>query len=258
MALKKKQEAAAGSPGWLVLYTSLIVILVAFFVLLNSMALQDQESVKKAIGSLRGSFGVLSGGFKTSTSKEPTLDFSSMEIEKNKQTVNSFMQKVIELFRLVDVHRINVEKEGTNIRINIPSNILFVRDSAQIQETSKPILDKFTQELRKIDSLISIAGHTSDSVVQTVEFPSNWELSIKRAVRIAEFFQKNGIYPERMKVLGYSMYKPLRNYVKEYDKSLQDRVEIMVNFNSEKDSEKYGKEKGRDKTGSFEVDADLL
>ena len=57
---EKKQEE--GAPSWMVTFADLMTLLLTFFVLLLSMSTLDNQRIKVALGSLRGSVGVLSGG----------------------------------------------------------------------------------------------------------------------------------------------------------------------------------------------------
>ena len=57
---KKKDEG--GAPMYMALFTSLMTVLLAFFILLNTMAKQQEAGFKKGIGGVKNSFG-LKGGF---------------------------------------------------------------------------------------------------------------------------------------------------------------------------------------------------
>ncbi len=58
--MAKKQKAAGGStiPEWLVTFADLMSILVAFFVLLISFSIQDDEKMQVVAGSMRDAFGI--------------------------------------------------------------------------------------------------------------------------------------------------------------------------------------------------------
>lgn len=59
--MARKQKAAAGGsniPEWLVTFADLMSILVAFFVLLISFSIQDDQKLQVVAGSMRDAFGV--------------------------------------------------------------------------------------------------------------------------------------------------------------------------------------------------------
>jgi chemotaxis protein MotB len=61
---------AGGRENFVVLMTSLSMILLAFFILLYSIAVLDEQRRLAAMGSLLGSFGFMSGGFNLSVDEE--------------------------------------------------------------------------------------------------------------------------------------------------------------------------------------------
>ena len=62
---KRRDEAPQpiGIDPVLIVSVSLFMILLTFFILLNSLAVPDEKRRRAAIGSLNENFGVLSGGF---------------------------------------------------------------------------------------------------------------------------------------------------------------------------------------------------
>ncbi|MGJ8528029.1 flagellar motor protein MotB [Maritalea sp.] len=59
MARKKKQGGGSDIPEWLVTFSDLMSILVAFFVLIVSFSIQDDEKLQVVAGSLKDAFGVI-------------------------------------------------------------------------------------------------------------------------------------------------------------------------------------------------------
>jgi chemotaxis protein MotB len=58
MARKKKAAEGSNIPEWLVTFADLMSILVAFFVLIISFSVQDQQKLQVVAGSMRDAFGV--------------------------------------------------------------------------------------------------------------------------------------------------------------------------------------------------------
>jgi chemotaxis protein MotB len=60
-------------------------------------------------------------------------------------------------------------------------------------------------------------------------FPSNWELSIARAVSVVKYFAAAGkIYPQRLSAIGYSETRPLVPNNSSANRSKNRRVEIVL------------------------------
>ena len=60
MARKAKEEKG---PGIVVMYTSLMILLLAFFILLNVLSQVEEVRVRSAFESLQGAFGFQPGGY---------------------------------------------------------------------------------------------------------------------------------------------------------------------------------------------------
>lgn len=59
---KGQSQGGSGQAGIRVLTVALFIILLAFFIVLNSIAVIDESRTLAALGSLIGSFGILPGG----------------------------------------------------------------------------------------------------------------------------------------------------------------------------------------------------
>ena len=58
MAMKKKAHGGGGHGGWFVSFADLMALLMAFFVMLLSFSVQDEERMNMAAGSMRDAFGI--------------------------------------------------------------------------------------------------------------------------------------------------------------------------------------------------------
>ena len=65
------------------------------------------------------------------------------------------------------------------------------------------MLKSITKKIpNKINWIIQVEGHTDDVPISNDEFPSNWELSVARAIAVARVMMDNGIEPKRINVAG--------------------------------------------------------
>ena len=123
---------------------------------------------------------------------------------------------------------ISIIKQKRGITLRLPSGILFDRGDAQLKETSYPVLEKLASVLKKTKSLIYIEGHTDSQPITTAQYASNWELSVDRASRVAEFIlQHYGAAPEQIGIGGYGDSMPLVPETSDENKAQNRRVEIV-------------------------------
>jgi uncharacterized repeat protein (TIGR01451 family) len=75
---------------------------------------------------------------------------------------------------------------------------------------------------------IMISGHTDSIPISTMEFPSNFELSLARARSVFQVFRMNGISESRMDYTGYGSRRPVAPNSTEEGRLLNRRVEVGV------------------------------
>ncbi len=77
---------------------------------------------------------------------------------------------------------------------------------AQLATTLLSITPKIPPEL---DWVLRIDGHTDKNPISTPEFPSNWELSAKRAINVVRFLEDHGVPANRLAAAGFAEFQPL-------------------------------------------------
>jgi chemotaxis protein MotB len=74
-----------------------------------------------------------------------------------------------------------------------------------------------------------VEGHTDDVPIATKVFPSNWHLSVSRAVNTAFYLiTRHGLNPDKIAVVGYSEFKPLVENNSEENRAKNRRVDIVI------------------------------
>ena len=118
----------------------------------------------------------------------------------------------------------------------LQSEILFKSGSAEIGTIGKEKLSEISNLLKaitkkipsKINWIIQVEGHTDNVPIATAEFPSNWELSVSRAIAVARIMIDNGIEPNRINVAGYGEFRPLVNNKNEKNRNKNRRIELKL------------------------------
>jgi chemotaxis protein MotB len=102
-------------------------------------------------------------------------------------------------------------------RFVFQSEVLFPSGSAQLQKSGEAQLASVAQRLvdiarsipKDIQWVLQVDGHTDNKPIATREFPSNWELSVARAIAVVKFLNAQGIPNENLVAAGYGEYQPL-------------------------------------------------
>jgi chemotaxis protein MotB len=76
---------------------------------------------------------------------------------------------------------------------------------------------------------VRVEGHTDNVSIHTKRFPSNWELSIARAVSVVKHFAEvNQIDPQRLSAVGYGKSRPVAPNDTPSNRAKNRRVEIIL------------------------------
>ena len=137
--------------------------------------------------------------------------------------VNKFV-KEHELEAAVEI----IETEQ-GVAIQVRESILFETSKSTLREDSKAVLSSIAELLSSIDNTIVVEGHTDNRPISTAEFPSNWELSVDRAVNVVKYFVENtGIDPKRLSATGYGEHHPVVPNDTEENMAKNRRVNILI------------------------------
>jgi chemotaxis protein MotB len=102
-------------------------------------------------------------------------------------------------------------------RFVFQSELLFPTASAKLEPSGEAELDKVAQTLKEIiatmpkdvDWILRVDGHTDPRNINTLEFPSNWELSTARATAVVKYLISQGIPADRLAATGFGEFQPI-------------------------------------------------
>ena len=90
------------------------------------------------------------------------------------------------------------------------------------------MLSKLAELTKSWPSQIRIEGHTDDLPIHTSQYPSNWELSSDRAMRVLKYFEDQGSDPSKLAAVGYAEHHPLVPNDSAENRAKNRRVEIFI------------------------------
>jgi len=82
--------------------------------------------------------------------------------------------------------------------------------------------------LKNFPNPIRVEGFTDSVPINTVAFPSNWELSAGRAASVVHLFTNEGVEPRRMASIGFGEYRPIADNSTPEGRNKNRRVVIVV------------------------------
>jgi len=107
--------------------------------------------------------------------------------------------------------------------------VTFPAGQAELLESFQPTLGRIAALIAaKKGYMVVVSGHTDNTPIKTVQFPSNWELSAARAISVAKSLTENGVDPACVSIQGNAEYRPLQENSTQANKQANRRVEITL------------------------------
>ena len=232
-----ESEGRSDKPGWLTTFNDLVTLMMVFFVLLFTMSTIDTKKMGEFQYALQSGLGILKAGKKVSISvsqSQPIDDMSHIRTQaeggdtkqesQNSRKLASAVRKLVEAELGIQVTH---SDEGT--RLAFEDQVLFDFGKDAINPEGFPFLDKIAQALTNVPCSLRVEGHTDNVPIKTRRFPSNWELSIARAVNVVKYFaQVSNIDPQRLSAVGYGESRPVVENDTPSNRAKNRRVEILL------------------------------
>ncbi len=203
---------------------SLFVILLAFFILLNAIAVVDEKKVTAAIGSLLASFSGDTGGY--SVIREPGEVLPGMKIQTESGTMD--LSKVFAAGEEW-AQKITIRKNPRGTLVQIPCHELFEPAGPALSSSGKNILDKLCMVLLENNQPIEISAHASGQTTEAEQGMSSRELTALQAMNILRHFIVEGkLPPERLTACGWGSNRPAYADDTEETRAMNRRIELLV------------------------------
>jgi chemotaxis protein MotB len=232
--IDENEHEAPNPPGWLITFNDLITLLMVFFVLLFATGSINAKKSEKLVGSLQGALGVLREGKKVGVQvvspaqpTGPTTPEDSGDASNKGSQFSEVSRNAVD--DLANDPQITVVQTPKELLISLSDGILFQSGVSELRPEGYPVLNKIIQVLQRNKLAVRIEGHTDNVPIQGGRFPSNWELSIARAVHVVKYFMDAGkIDPRRLSAVGYGESKPLYPNDSPQNREKNRRVEIIL------------------------------
>jgi chemotaxis protein MotB len=236
----KKCECPECLPEWLAAFGDLMSLLLTFFILLLSMATMDAVKIREAIGSFKGSLGILPGSEYMEADEKFSMSQSQpMDAVENSEGLDQMREPIAEINQIFssmnqDIVTITESEDGFVMRL--PSKLLFEGKNADINfEDAKLFIRRIAMIVKKMPNTlnIEIRGHTDNIDPSGTTFADNWELSSARAIAVVKELIQAGVNRKRLHASGYADTKPISSNKTTIGRNKNKRVDIY--FFTDKD-----------------------
>lgn len=120
---------------------------------------------------------------------------------------------------------VSVTRSGDNITLNMPGNITFATNSADLNASFFDVLSSVSLVVNEFNqTVIEVAGHTDN----TGSDAYNQQLSERRANAVAAYLRTRNVLAERMITVGMGEARPVTTNDTDAGRQLNRRVELTL------------------------------
>ncbi|MDR2877456.1 MAG: flagellar motor protein MotD [Chromatiales bacterium] len=255
MARKRKHVEHENHERWLISYADFITLLFAFFVVMYSISSINEGKYRVLSDSLTNAFRIppktlepIQIGQPAKVAVPPNMNFvqrpnvlHTPEIallpkdEGNHRGIDdeTLMGRIADKLRsaladLMDRGLISVQSNPLWLEVEIKDSVLFPSGSAVLQPSALPVLRAVAEVLRSYPNSVRVEGFTDNKSIDTLLYPSNWELSATRASSVVRLMVSEGIASTRLSALGFADNRPIADNATEEGRARNRRVTLVV------------------------------
>lgn len=186
-------KESGGSFSSAMLFTSLYLVLLSFFILLNSFSERDFIKTEEGIKSIAN---VFSGG-----GNQARIIPDSPELFNFDAIINSYYQKTRKLVRQdVQLFDVTIDRVGNMVSLSFPTNSFFKRNNTVINRKYKVFMGRlikiFTSNSRRVKTTLSVSI-SSDTYLK-YDPEQSYKLDVRRAGAIVNRLISGGMQRENI------------------------------------------------------------
>lgn len=209
----------SGKDRYLITYADLITLLLGLFIILYAISNIDLMKYEKMMSSM----GNIFGGANVINSETVGNKISVQPIDQLKNDLNTIIEKYNYQ------NSISVERNERGLILHILDDILFPSGSADLNESSQEVLSKLASIIKNLPNDIRVEGHTDNVPINSSRYPSNWHLSVARALNTAYYLiDSENLNPDKVAIVGYAEYQPIESNLSPFGRAKNRRVDIVI------------------------------
>jgi chemotaxis protein MotB len=249
---RDEAEQEERTDGWMATYADMVTLLMTFFVLMFAISNVDTQKASLLFAALSRD-GLTADQFQTIVDRYGEMDpsddpfaerfpFPQNEDSPTTPTVeegNPELDALYSMFSRYIYHEglgeyISLIYNGEFLHFTLASDILFHSGSAEVLP---PMVDTAIDLARMLMQTqnyerpfeIVVAGHTDNAPIATIRYPTNWHLSVDRAVNFMWILlHESDLNPAYFSARGFGEDRPLFPNDSSENMRRNRRVEVMV------------------------------
>lgn len=242
MPRQKVRYVPPESDRTVTLFLSLMILLLAFFIVLVSMSRIEEKKKADVLQSIRSTFGFLPGG------RSPFPSLGGV-VSKASDPVSRLEQDIIRIKKLsfdtMGRDKVHLKTDGGRRVVLLNSQDLFDPEGIALKPGAEKFLTGLAAIIAPSPYWIEVGGHTDD-IGPGPESPArnNWQLSGLRALAVVKSLAAAGVANRRLAAIGYGPLVPLKPNDSAKNRRANHRVEIVLDQTLAEEAEKLRRIRG--------------
>jgi chemotaxis protein MotB len=190
-----RDDNGDGNEGWQLSYLDTLTVLLCMMIILASLYGQSELTEQEP------------GKFETVDEDKNFPFMVSWDIRELEEELAALLSEEL------SSEKLQMETGEYEVRMQFAGSTFFNQGEADLLPAGQELIQRIIGKLagwKRQDFKIDIEGHTDAAPIQTLQFPSNWELSAARASGVVRYFLALGIPSQKLKASGYADAFPLK------------------------------------------------
>lgn len=216
---------SAGGQRWLLTYSDMITLLLAFFIILFALSTIQQQRYQALVQALRAAFN----GHQVMITRVQThqrLPYPLHDTSPQEDRIYHALERVIAQDHLAG--SVELAKLPYGVNLVFLNGILFAEGHATLDAAAQQPLHDIGQIIAGIPNAIVVQGYTDALPIATPTYHSNWDLSAMRAARVADAWMAQGVDPHRIMLEGFGQWSPFASNATAAGRAQNRAVSVVI------------------------------
>jgi type VI secretion system protein ImpK len=123
---------------------------------------------------------------------------------------------------------VTVFEDAQSLTVRIRNDGMFDRGSDTVVDRYMPIVQRIGEALQEEVGDVVVTGHTDNTPIRTLRFPSNWHLSVARAQAVENIILRYVHDAHRVSVQGLADGRPIASNATPDGQAQNRRIEVVL------------------------------
>ncbi|MHB1125901.1 MAG: OmpA family protein [Bacillota bacterium] len=215
------------TPAWILTYGTVITLLLVFFVGIYSLSAVDAQKLRDLLSQRQGvqENGSLSNPAGIDHQIQPPQGMITLEQKMRQiylETRNFLNENDLD-------QQVEVRYGDQGVFLEIKEKTLFNPGRADLKPEARKILGALARLLSRLPYQVWVEGHTDNRIINSAEYPTNWELSAARASGVVRYFTEfHGLDPAKFAAVGYGEFRPVKPNSTAANQEMNRRMQLAI------------------------------